>query len=425
MQLFPPEDLPSFASTRALFANMALALLVGGLAGCGGAFFLFTLDAATELRFQHLWLVLLLPVGGVFAAWVYRLVGKGSEKGNNLIIEEIHNPGGGVPMRMTPLVIGATLLTHLTGGSAGREGTAVQMGGALAAAVQKILRLGKERQAMILSAGVAGGFGAVFGTPLAGAIFALEVLVRGRITYGWFGPCLISAMVGNYVCLLWGVEHENLRAIANLSQIPGGLDPHMLGMAAVLGLICALCSRLFIGVTHGFTSLLDRFAPKWWQRPLVGGLLIIVLALALQTDAYLGLSASHPNPAEVSLMTLFQEGGATPWSWWWKLVFTAVTLGAGFKGGEVTPLFFIGAALGHVVGPLLGLPIALAAALGFVAVFAGASKTPLASTLLAIEIFGGGHVDVFAVACVVSYLASGMGGIYSAQRTEDDAAAKI
>lgn len=418
MSFFPADDLPTFASTRAMTVNLALAALVGGLAGCASAGFLFALDAVTELRFDHLWLIALLPLSGLLAAWIYRLVGGKSDKGNNLILEEIHQPGGGVPMRMAPLVLGATLLTHLCGGSAGREGTAVQMGGALAAAVQKILRLGKERQAMLLSTGVAGGFGAVFGTPLAGAVFALEVLVRGRISYGWFGPCLVSALVGSHVCSAWGVHHQDLRALAGLSQVPVELTLWPIAQAAALGLACGICARLFVATTHGVSHLLTRKVPQWWLRPVVGGVALIVFALVLGTDAYLGLGVTHPDPAQPSLATFFTEGGATPWSWWWKLLFTAITLGAGFKGGEVTPLFFIGAALGHVAGPLLGLPLALGAALGFVAVFAGASKTPLACTLLAIEVFGGGHADLFAVACIVSYLSSGLGGIYSAQRKE-------
>lgn len=416
MQPFPADDRPTLASLGKLAQNLLLATLVGGLAGTAGAGFLVALEAVTATRFTHPWLLALLPLVGVFAAWAYRKSGGTAERGNNLIIEEIHQPGGGVPLRMAPLVLGATLLTHLCGGSAGREGTAVQMGGALAGGVKKWLRLGAEHQAMLLSAGVAGGFGAVFGTPLAGAVFALEVLVRGRINYLWLGPCLVAALVGDQVCAAWNVYHADFGALAGLARMPDGPPLLPLAQAAALGLACGLCARLFTASTHGVTRCLDRAITAWWLRPMIGGLAVGGLTLALGTDAYLGLSASNPDPTKPSLLTVFSAGGASPWSWFWKLAFTAITVGSGFKGGEVTPLFFIGAALGHVLGPLMGMPLELGAALGFVAVFAGASKTPLACTLIAVELFGGSHADLFAVACFVSYLSSGLGGIYKAQR---------
>ena len=415
MQLFPADDRPTLASLRALAQSLLLAALVGALAGTAGAGFLSALDEVTRTRFAHPWLLWLLPLAGLLSAWVYRRVGGPAERGNNLIIEEIHTPGGGVPRRMATLVLGATLLTHLCGGSAGREGTAVQMGGALAGGVKKWLRLGAEHQGMLLSAGVAGGFGAVFGTPLAGAVFALEVLVRGRISYTWLGPCLVAALAGDQVCAAWGIQHEDLGALAGLARMPDGPAVPALAQATALGLACGLCARLFVAAAHGVTRALDRAVAEWWLRPVLGGLAIGGLTLALGTDAYLGLSAAHPDPAVPSLLTVFSEGGVTPWSWFWKLVFTAVTVGSGFKGGEVTPLFFIGAALGHVLGPLAGMPLGLGAALGFVAVFAGASKTPLACTLIAVELFGGSHASLFAVACFTSYLSSGRLGIYKAQ----------
>lgn len=412
-------DAAPIAATREILRHVALAALVGALAGTAGAGFLVALDSVTATRFAHPWLLALLPAAGVLTAWIYRRAGGGrAERGNNLILDEIHEPGGGVPLRMAPLVLGGTLLTHLCGGSAGREGTAVQMGGALAAGVQRALRLGREAQAMILSCGVAGGFGAVFGTPLAGAVFALEVLVRGRMAYTWFGPCMVAALVGDLTCHAWGAAHENLATLAALDAIPDALNAGVIARALALGAACGLCARLFTAATHGIARFCREKLVRWWLPPLVGGLAVGALALALGTDAYLGLSASHPDPTQPSLATVFAEGGASPWSWWWKLVFTAVTVGAGFKGGEVTPLFFIGAALGNVVGPLLGLPLALGAALGFVGVFAGASKTPLACTLLAVELFGGGHVELFALVCLVSYLCGGAGGIYSAQRAK-------
>ncbi len=405
------------ASLLSSLQDALLAAVVGALAGTAGAGFIVALDAVTRARFAWPWLLALLPVAGVAMAWAYRLVGRGSERGNNLIIEEIHQPGGGVPLRLAPLVLGATLLTHLCGGSAGREGTAVQMGGALAAGLKNALRLGPAHQGMLLSAGMAGGFGAVFGAPLAGAVFALEVLMRGRISYRWLGPCLIAALIGDQICAAWGVHHADYRALAALDAMDRWSWATLAG-TAVAGLLFGLGARFFVAATHGVTRVLDQHVSRWWLRPVLGGLAVGALTLALGDDAYLGLGAWSPDPADPTLLTVFGVGGATPWSWFWKLVFTALTLGAGFRGGEVTPLFFIGAALGHAAAPLLGLPVALGAALGFVAVFAGASKTPLACTLLAVELFGGAQAGLFAVACFASYLASGAAGIYKAQRLE-------
>ncbi len=396
--------------------DLALAALVGALAGTAAAAFLAALDAVTATRFAHPWLVALLPVSGVLAALVYRRVGGRAERGANLIIEEIHAPGGGVPLRMAPLVLGATLLTHLCGGSAGREGTAVQMGGALAGGVKKLPGLGRVPTGMLLSAGVAGGFGAVFGTPLAGAVFAVEVLTRGRLSHAWLAACLIASLVGDQVCHAWGIRHENYAALANLSALPHELAPGQLALAAGFGLFCGLVARAFTAIAHGAGKVPLPADKAWWLRPVLGAVALWILSFVLQTDAYLGLGASSPDPADPTLLSVWMSGGATPWSWWWKLLFTAITVGAGFKGGEVTPLFFIGAAFGHAVGPMLGLPLPLAVALGFVAVFAGASKTPLACTLLAVEIFGGSHLELFAVACLASYIASGADGIYAAQK---------
>lgn len=393
-----------------------MAALVGALAGCASAGFLVALDAVTATRFAAPWLILLLPLAGVIGAWAYRRHGARAEGGANLIIEEIHAPGGGVPLRMAPLVLGATLLTHLCGGSAGREGTAVQMGGALAGGLKKLFRLPHERQGLLLSAGVAGGFGSVFGAPLAGAVFAVEVLTRGRLSHAWLGHCLLAALVGDQVCHAWGVKHEDYAALAGLDALPSGLALVPLLQAAALGLLCGLVARLFTAAAHGVGRVPLPPARAWWLRPVLGGSAVLLLALALRSDAYLGLGAWSPDPNHPTLVTVWQAGGVTEWSWFWKIAFTALTVGAGFKGGEVTPLFFIGAAFGHVAGPLLGLPLALDAALGFVAVFAGASKTPLACTLLAVEIFGGAHAELFAVACLASYFAGGASGLYSAQK---------
>lgn len=409
----------TLVSLRQLGLWLLLVVPVGVLAGSASAFFLRALDWVTWRRFEHPWLLWLLPLGGVAIAWAYRTHGKTSDRGNNLLIDEIHAPGGGVPARMGPLVLVATLATHLFGGSAGREGTAVQMGGSLAGAFARWFRVPAHHRGMLLMAGVAAGFGSVFGTPLAGAIFAMEVLAIGRVRHEMIIPCLLAALVGDFTCTAWGAHHTGYLISTPLTPgefALGHLDPLLLGKVALLGVAFGLCARLFTEASHGAGAVFKHLIPIWWLRPVAGGLVLIGLVWLLDTREYLGLGTFSPDPDDVTLTTMFSPGGAHTWSWLWKLVFTAITLGAGFKGGEVTPLFFIGGALGHVLAGLLGLPPDLGAGLGFVAVFAGASNTPLACTLMGIELFGAQHAVLFAVVCFASYYFSGHAGIYGAQR---------
>lgn len=409
----------TFAALRQLGLWMVLAAPVGVLAGSASAFFLWSLECVTRTRFDHPWLLWLLPVAGVVIAWVYHLAGKNAERGTNLLIDEIHQPGGGVPARITPLVFGATLVTHLFGGSAGREGTAVQMGGGLASAFARVCRIPTEHRGLLLMAGVAAGFGSVFGTPLAGTVFALEVLTVGRIRHEFIVPCLLAAFIGDFTCAAWGVHHVVYRIAAELPAggfTVGWIDLAVLGKAAVAGAVFGLCARFFAFATHGVGAASKRYIRVFWLRPVVGGVLVIALVWGLGTREYLGLGAWSPNAGDVTLASVFTAGGAETWSWFWKLAFTAITLGFGFKGGEVTPLFFIGGALGNVLAGPLGLPVDLGAGLGLVAVFAGASNTPLACTLMGIELFGSAHAPLFAAACFLSYFFSGRAGIYGAQR---------
>jgi H+/Cl- antiporter ClcA len=319
---------------------------------------------------------------------------------------------------MAPLILVSTVVTHLFGGSAGREGTAVQLGGSLASGVGKLFRLNAADVRILLMGGIAAGFGAVFGTPIAGAVFALEVLAVGRIQYVALAPCLAAAIIGDWACHAWGIHHTLFHISYLAGAADGGfhVEPLLLIKIALCGVAFGVVGLLFAEANHIFSALMKQALPFAPMRPFVGGLVVIGLVYLCGTRDYLGLGVWSPDPDAVTISTLFNGAHIHAWSWALKLVFTVVTLGAGFKGGEVTPLFFIGAALGNALSGLLGAPTDLLAAIGFVAVFAGASNTPLACTLMGIELFGSTHTVYIAVGCWVAYLCSGHSGIYLSQR---------
>ncbi len=393
----------------ALLAPMAVAV------GAACALFLWALDQATLLRFQYPWLLFGLPVAGFLIGWVYFKFGGAAEGGNNLLVDQIHTPGGGIPFRTAPLILVATVLTHLFGGSAGREGTAVQMGGSLASFWGRICKLDADGTPVLLMAGIAAGFGAVFGTPIAGAVFAMEVLAVGRVQYRALVPCLGAALLADWTCQTIGIHHTAYHVAVPAGVVHPLVDPLLLLKVCIAGVAFGLTSLVFAEANHrlgGWAKTLITFAPL---RPFVGGLGVIALVYLCGTRDYLGLGILSEHAGAVTIPSLF----ALPvhdWSWLLKMVFTVVTLSFGFKGGEVTPLFFIGAALGNALSPILGVPVDLLAALGFVAVFAGAANTPLACTLMGIELFGATWGIYIAAACFIAYLCSGHSGIYLSQR---------
>jgi H+/Cl- antiporter ClcA len=398
---------------RALFVNAALlanalkwavwVTVVAVLAGSASALFLFALDWATRTREANRWLLWGLPFAGFAVGWLYLKLGRHVEAGNNLLIDEIHDPKKVVPLRMAPLVLFGTVVSHLFGASVGREGTAVQMGGALADQLTPLFKLKPEDRRVVLMAGISAGFASVFGTPLAGAVFALEVLATGRMRYEALLPCFIAAVVADQVGLWWGVQHTAYV----LGAVPH-ITPWLLLAMVLAGMVFGLAGRTFVASTHALSTWMKQRVAYAPLRPMLGGVVVAGAVLTFGADRYIGLGIP------VMLEAFTQPLPATDFLG--KMAFTIASLGTGFKGGEVTPLFYIGATLGNALAPLLYAPFALLAAVGFVAVFAGAANAPLASTLMAMELFGV-EVGVFAaLACTTSYMCSGHAGIYRSQQ---------
>ena len=397
-----------FAREQALIAvfllrGAALGALVGVGCGATSALFLRTLEAATAAREHFPPLLWGLPLAGLLAAWCYETWGKEAERGSNLLLDRIHDRRAApLPLVMAPLVLVATVLTHLFGGSAGREGTAVQMGGTIGEAVSGWLCLGRRERRALLQAGISGGFGAVFGTPLAGAVFGLEVLAVGGLNYGALAACVVSSLVGDAVCRALGVHHA-----VYIAATPPAATPWL--AVAGAGVVFAAAAALFIESTDAVKHLLEKYVSAALLRPVAAGAAVIALAYLFRTNDYLGLSLPL-------LAQSFAPAGVPIYAWLVKILFTAVTLGGGFKGGEVTPLFVVGATLGCAYAHLMHQPPAYFAALGLVSVFAAAANTPLSCVLLAVELFGSAFA-LPALACVaLAYTLSGHRGIYGSQQ---------
>ena len=384
-----------------------LACCVGAIAGVGSAVLLTALNGATGWREAHRWAIALLPLAGWVSGWIYDRWGKSVEAGNNLLLEEIHHPTAVIPLRMAPLILLGTTLTHLFGGSAGREGTALQIAASLADSLTRVFRLNSSDRQILLMASLSGGVASVFGTPLAGTIFGLEVLTIGRIHHGALFPCLMAAMVGDRVTVSLGLHHTVYRHAASIPV----LTPVTLMSAIAAGIMFGWTAMAFVTLTHHITGFFKSrivYAP---ERTAIGGLIVAGIMMTIGTTTYSGLGIA-------TIVRAFEEP-LPPWDFVGKLGLTALTIGSGFKGGEVTPLFFIGATLGNALSSVLALPLPLLVGMGFVAVFAGAANTPIAATLMGIELFGAESGVFMAIACVMSYLCSGQAGIYRSQRIEE------
>lgn len=379
-----------------------ICLFIGLCIGSASAGFLISLDWATHFREEHLWLIILLPVSGFIIGLLYYYFGKEIESGNNFLIDVIHQSKQTTPFRMAPFIYLSTIVTHFFGGSAGREGTALQLAGAIADQFTKPFKLTAPDRSALMIAAIAGGFSSVFGTPLAGALLGLEFYHIGRIRYNAIFPALMTAIIADQITKLWGVHHTQY----HISLIP---DMSFLNIvyAIIAGAFFGLCAATFNKVIHETGNLFKSKIDYPPLRPLLGGIIVVLGVGIMGTTKYIGLGI----PTIISSF----EVQLPAYDFLLKMMFTIITLAAGFKGGEVTPLFFIGATLGNALSYFIPLPISLLAGMGFVAVFAGSANTPIACIIMAIELFGVECGPFVAIACVVAYLLSGHTSIYGKQ----------
>ncbi len=383
--------------------HVAIGTVVGSIAGVLSFAFLRALDWATRTRVSHGGLVWLLPIAGIFVGLIYRTFGGRAARGNELLWTEVHDFSGGVPRRMAPLVFAGGVITHLFGGSGGREGAALQMTASVSDGIARLFRLNAEHRRTAIVASFAGGFGAIFGVPVGGAVFALEAPFVGGMHVELLLPAITASLVGDMIVRGLGYHHALVAALPHI-HITMALGAKV----AVAGLCFGLAARAFVGLTHLVKKTVGRlpFAPF---RLLVGGSLVVLLMIMSGTRDYLGLSLPLIGRALSGERLIFAVC-------LWKLAFTAVTIGSGYPGGEVTPLFCIGATLGAALASPLGISPVLVAALGYVAVFGAAANTPIALTIVGIEVFGAGAAPLFLIACGVAYVVSPHQGIYPAQR---------
>ena len=377
-----------------------IAIVVGIAGGVIGTAFHKSIDYATYIRTSYNWLIFILPLGGLVIIALYKMFKV--KEGTNRVIESVRSDKK-VPILMAPLIFVSTVITHLLGGSAGREGAALQLGGSIGYQFGKIFRLDEKDMHLIVMLGMSGVFSALFGTPLTATFFALEVISVGVIYYVALVPCILSAVVAYNIALFFGVK-----PVRFLSVLNPDFQLDIFIKAVILAILCALVSILFCSSIKYFTNLSKKRIPNSYLRAFLGGCLIVVLTILVRTTDY--------NGAGMDVISRAMEGIAKPEAFLLKIIFTVITISAGFKGGEIVPTFFIGSTFGCVVGGLLGLEPSFGAAIGFVALFCGVVNCPIASILLALEVFGSKSILIFAIVCGVSYMMSGYYGLYSSQK---------
>ncbi|MEG2324036.1 MAG: chloride channel protein [Anaerovoracaceae bacterium] len=394
------KEISSFI--RTFIKWIIIATIVGTISGGVGTAFRLAVESANVFRGENSWLIYALPVGGLVIVAAYKICKVKLSIGTDHVIDSIRTEDQ-VPIRLGPLIFVSTIITHLFGGCAGREGAALQLGGCIGTHVGKLFKLDDKDMSLIVLSGMSGVFAALFGTPLTAVFFALEVISVGVIYYSGLVPCLVSALVAYSISGYFGFDLE----IDVMLNIPG-FGPITVAQVAVLGICSALISILFIFSMDRIDDFFEHFFKNQYIRIFVGGVIIVLLSLIFTSGRYNGSG----------MRVIFEALGGN--SNWWdpllKILFTVITLGVGFKGGEIVPTFFIGATMGCFIGGLIGLDPGFAAAIGLIATFCGVINSPVASIILGVELFGAQGLLFFGIACSISYMLSGYYGLYGSQK---------
>lgn len=381
---------------------IVFSIVSGIIVGLVGTAFYFAMDWVTATRLAHPKIIYLLPLGGMTIVGLYKLLHDEKDTGTNLVLSAI-SAGESVPLRMAPLIFASTLITHLFGGSAGREGAALQLGGSLGNTLGRLFRFDQKDQHVMIMCGMSAAFSALFGTPMAAAIFSMEVVTVGIMHYSALVPCVVSSLVAHEIAVAFGATAE----MFNIGEIP----VFTLQSAVILTLLSAMCaviSILFCIMLHRAEWMYRKLFQNPYLRATAGGVIIIVLTLLVGNQTY--------NGTGVSVIASCMQGQVRPETFFMKMLFTALTLGAGYKGGEIVPSFFIGASFGCLFGNLVGFSPAMCAAVGMISVFCGVTNCPITSLLISFELFGYDGMPYFLLAVAFSYMLSGYTGLYRSQK---------
>ena len=390
-------------NTLALFKWLVLSVFIGIIVGLVGVAFHFSLEYVTELRNKTPWLILLMPVAGLIIVALYHFSGMENDTGTETVITSVRS-GALVRLRMAPLIFISTILTHLTGGSAGREGAALQLGGSISSAIGRFLKLDDRDQRVITMCGMSTGFSALFGTPLAAAVFAMEVETVGVMYYAALVPCFLGALIARQVANYFNAAGTSFN-IYGVPLIPTAKDTFSL---ILLGVFCGILANLFCRLLEYCGHMYKKRFPNRWLRIVMGAITVIFFSIMVRTNAY--------NGAGIWVINNAMKGTVEPLAFFFKMLLTALTLNAGFKGGEIVPSFFVGATFGCFIGPIIGLEASFAAGVGLVCVFCGVTNAPMTSIMLSYELFGGNGVTLMALAIAVSYMTSGYHSLFHSQK---------
>lgn len=391
-----------FSFCKGLIKWLIIAVLMGAVGGIIGSLFHICIDYATEYRTEHPWMIYFLPFSGLCIAFFYHLANSQGKLDTDRVLESVQT-GNKVPAVMAPLIFFSTILTHLTGGSAGREGAALQLGGSIGYQIGRMFRLTERENRLMVMTGMSAVFSALFGTPLTALFFSLEVSSVGMMNYTYFIPCAVASLTASFTAKQFGLSPVSFSNIAEPAVTLGTV-----GKVCILAILCAWVSILFCESIHQCEKYAKKWIPNAYLRSIVGGCLLIFMTLAVQTGDY--------NGAGMDIVSKAMNGQAKPEAFLLKIMFTAITMAAGLKGGEIVPSFFVGSVFGCTAGRLLGLDPGFSATVGCTALFCGAVNCPIASLFLALELFGGQSMILFALVCGISYMFSGNGGLYRNQK---------